>query len=158
MSKPDFTKSTQTVAITERLRAASIGEVVSYDALSDALGEEVTKARHHLYAALKALHDDGLAFGTVRGEGVKRLSADELPAIGDAALLHIRRTSRRTRRKLNVANKMNDVSNETMVRISTSVSQLGAIELFANSKTAATIAPKVSNGALPPKKLLEALK
>ena len=156
--KPDFTLSTQTIALTDLLRTASIGQVVSYARLSEAIGEDVTGARHHLYTAMKALHDEGMSFGVVRTEGVKRLTAHELPAIGDAALQHIRRTSKRTKRRLSIVNAMNDVPNEARVKINATVSQLGVIEMMSSSKTAKAVAALVEDRTLPPMKLLDALK
>lgn len=155
---PDFSRSTQTLALIERLRLAPIGTVVTYAALSESIGEDITETRGHLYTAIKALQDDGIAFGTVRGEGVKRLTADEIPAIGDAAILHIRRSSRRARKRMSVVNTMNDAPNEVRVKINATASLLGAIEHFSTGKAAAKAVKEATHGPIPPMKLLEALK
>lgn len=158
---PDFSRSTQTLALIEALQAASIGTVVTYSKLSEAIKEDVQNgARHYLYSAMRALQADGIAFGTVRTQGVKRLAADEIPAIGDAALLHIGRASRRARKRMSVVGGMNDVSNEVRVKVNTAASLLGVIETFSHRKARKVVeaeAEKVK-GVIPPMKLLEALK
>lgn len=156
---PDFTRSTQTLALIEVLQAAPIGAVISYAKLTEAVGEDIqTDARHYLYSAMRAVQADGLAFGTIRGEGIKRLTADEIPAIGDAALLHIRRSSKRARKRMRVADGMNDMSNESRVKINATASLLGAIEHFSTGKAATKAAVAATHGPVPPMKLLEALK
>lgn len=156
---PDFSRSTQTLALIEALQAAPIGAVVTYGTLSDTIKEDVQNgARHFLYSAMRAVQADGLAFGTVRNMGVKRLTADEIPAIGDAALLHIRRSSRRARQRMGVVSGMNDVSNETRIKVNASASLLGVIEHFSTGKTAKKAEAAATHGTVPPMKLLEALK
>lgn len=156
---PDFSRSTQTLALIEVLREAPIGSVLTYGHLSKAIGEDVQNgARHFLYSAMRAVRDDGIIFGTVRMQGVKRLTAEELPAIGDAALLHIRRSSRSARKKMNAVNTMNDAPNEVRVKINAQASLLGAIEHFSTGKAVTKTAEVATHGPVPPMKLLEALK
>lgn len=156
---PDFARSTQTLALIETLQAASIGAVVTYGTLSQAIGEDVQNgARHFLYSAQKALLDDGIAFGTVRNTGLKRLAADEIPAIGDAALLHIRRSSKKARKRMGVVNTMNDAPNDVRIKINATASLLGVIEHFSTKKAATKAQETATHGPVPPMKLLEALK
>lgn len=156
---PDFSRSTQTLALIEALQAASIGTVLTYGQLSKAIGEDVQNgARHYLYSAIKALQTEGVAFGTVRRMGVKRLTAEEIPAIGDAALLHIRRSSRRARKRMGVVAGMNDVPNETRIKVNATASLLGVIEHFSTGKSAKKAEEAATHGTVPPMKLLEALK
>lgn len=158
---PDFSRSTQTSIIIELLRVSPLDVVVSYSKLSDAIGEDVSgRARYHLSSAVKALYDEGIPFGTVRGEGVKRLKAEEVPSIGDHALQKIRRGSKRARKRMGVINGMNDVSNEVRVKVNTAASMLGVIETFAANKSRKTVEAEVekTQGPIPPMKLLEALK
>ena len=157
---PDFSRSTQTNAIIELLREAPMGAVVHYARISDAIGEDVTGCRHYLTSAVKALYTDGMAFGTVRGEGVKRLNAEEIPAIGESAMGHIRRTSRRARKRMGVVSSMNDVPNEVRIKVNATASMLGVIENFSGNKSRKVVESEVTktNGPIPPMKLLEALK
>jgi hypothetical protein len=158
---PDFSRSTQTLALMDLLRAAPIGNVITYRALSNAIGEDIQGgARRYLLSAVKALFADGLAFGTVRKQGVKRLTSAEIPAIGDAALLHIGRTSRRARRRMGVISSMNDVPNAVRIKVNASASLLGAIETFAGRKSRAEAERQTEKvgAVIPPMKLLEALK
>ena len=157
---PDFSRSTQTNALIDLLRAAQIGSVVSYAALSEAIGEDVTECRHYLYTAVNALQGEGIAFGTVRGEGVKRLVSEEIPAIGDSAINHIKRHARRARKRMGVVGSMNDVPNEVRVKVNATASMLGVIENFSSNKSRKVVESEVAkaNSPIPPMKLLEALK
>jgi hypothetical protein len=157
---PDFARSTQTNALIDVLRAASVGSVVSYAALSAAIGEDVTECRHYLYTAVNALQGEGIAFGTVRSEGVKRLVSEEIPAIGESAMAHIRRTSRRARKRMGVVSSMNDVPNDVRIKVNATASMLGVIENFSGNKSRKVVEAEVTrtNGPIPPMKLLEALK
>ena len=87
MTNTLFDKSAQTVAIMEFLKTVSIGEVIGYDKISDLISQPIQQNRHYLYSAMRSLQSDGLSFGTVRGMGVKRLSAEEVPTIGDNAII-----------------------------------------------------------------------
>lgn len=157
---PDFSRSVQTNAIIELLREAPMGAVVSYAKISDAIGEEITTRRHYLESATKALYDEGVAFGTVRGEGVKRLTAEEIPAIGVSAIKHIGRHARRARKRMGVVGSMNDVSNEVRIKVNATASMLGVIENFSGNKSRKVVEAAVTKtqGPIPPMKLLEALK
>lgn len=157
---PDFSRSVQTNSLIDVLRAASVGTVVSYAALSEAIGEDVTECRHYLYTAVNVLQGEGIAFGTVRGEGVKRLVSEEIPAIGDHAMAHIRRTSRRARKRMGVVSSMNDVPNEVRIKVNATASMLGVIENFSSNKSRKVVEAEVTKtqGPIPPMKLLEALK
>src|SRR5712664_3044319 len=120
----DFSRSTQTVALIEALRIVPVGKVANYASLSEAIGENILFCRHFLHSAIKALYDEGIPFGTVRGFGVKRLTSEEIPDIGDHAITRIRRSSRRARKRMSVINAMNDVDNDTRIRVNTSASLL----------------------------------
>lgn len=157
---PDFSRSVQTNALIDVLRAASVGAVVSYAALSEAIGEDVTDCRHYLYTAVNVLQGEGIAFGTVRGEGVKRLVSEEIHAIGDHALAHIKRHSRRARKRMGVVSNMNDVPNDVRIKVNATASMLGVIENFSSNKSRKVVEAEVvkTQGPIPPMKLLEALK
>lgn len=158
--KSDFQKSTETLALIERLKAASIGEIVSYATMSDVIGADIQTHRHYLASAMKSLYDDGIPFGTVRNEGVKRLDANEVVMIGDGAIRHIKRTARTARKRIGSLNGMNDVPNDVRVRANGASALLGVIEHFSTgeSRKAAIKQAALSQSVIPPRKLLEALK
>ena len=158
--KPDFALSTQTLALIDSLRTASIGGMVSYAAMTETIGDDIVSKRHVLATALRHLQSDGVIFGTVRGEGIKRLAAEEIPSIGDAAVVKIGRAARRARRRMSVIGTMNDVPNEVRVRVNASASLLGAIEHFSTrpATAKATEAVTKAGGVIPPARLLDALK
>src|SRR6266567_3800615 len=149
MPLADFSRSAQTVALIEALRTAPIGKVVNYDSLSDIIGENIVRCRHYLRSAIKALYDEGVPFGTVRGLGVKRLTSEEIPDIGDHAVVRIRRGSRLARKRMSVINAMNDVANETRVRVNTAASLLGILEHFSQNKSRQKIEAEVQKGTSP---------
>lgn len=161
MTNTMFDKSAQTIAIMEFLKTVSIGEVIGYDKISDLISQPIQQNRHYLYSAMRSLQSDGLSFGTVRGMGVKRLSAEEVPTIGDNAIIRIRRSSRNARKKMQVISRMNDVDNSTRVRVNATVSILGVIEHFSNGKSvkdAEKVSSADANNPIPPMKLLDALR
>lgn len=158
MERTLFDRSVQTLALMDRLRETPIGSVVTYEALSNTLGQRLQDHRHFLYSALKALTIEGFVFGTVRMIGLKRLEAVEVPAIGDHAIIHIRRTSKKARSRMRVIDRMNDVDNSTRIRINTASSLLGVIEHYASSPVKRQAEKAATDGIVPPAKLIDALR
>lgn len=153
-----FDRSVQTLALIDRLREVPIGGVIAYDILTDVIGERIQDNRHYLYSALKALQPEGIAFGTVRAVGLRRLQSHEVPTIGDHALVGIRRTSKRARNRMRVVERMNDVSNATRIRINATSSLLGVIEHFTSTPVKKETEKTTDGNVVPPMKLIDALR
>lgn len=74
---------------------------VSYHELSALIGVDIRSQRHCLFAARQlALTETGAIFDTVRGKGLKRLVAEEIPSLGTTARKRVRLAARRTRQAM----------------------------------------------------------
>jgi len=122
--------SAETLAVLNRLKEAPIGETVTYDDLSAAIGRDIRRHRHVLYSALRvALRDDGLLFGTVRGVGYQRVPAEDAHHVGVDARKGIRRRARRSSKRIAAAmSRANDVSDEARRKAHSEMAALGLIE------------------------------
>lgn len=80
-----FTRSKETEALARFFAEMSIGQTVSIEDLSKAVGFVVTPALGSYSSARRvAMKDSGVVIETVRGVGVKRLSGEEI-ALGRGA-------------------------------------------------------------------------
>lgn len=102
----------ETRLIADHLVAVPHGGQVTYRDLTQLIGIDIRGRRHVLIAARKlALDEASVVFDTVRGKGLKRLAAEEIPGIGTAARKRIRRSARRARTTISKAmSGFNDVS------------------------------------------------
>jgi hypothetical protein len=97
----------------------------------------------------------GCIFETVRGIGVKRLSAQEIPDVGLSSLRKIRRAANRGKKRLSRVNS-NSLSQGEQRRVVGMVAMLGAVAMIADGRKAnaiATVADPVR--PVPPKNILE---
>ncbi|MGQ0595799.1 hypothetical protein [Aquabacterium sp.] len=102
MDQPDFRLSSDSKALAALLTSAGIGDVVTYAALSKAIGRDVrTSATGALHTARHlAQRDHRIVFDVVRGAGLKRLQDAEIVDLADKARDHARRHAKRTAKKL----------------------------------------------------------
>lgn len=112
----------------DRLLAVEVGQLVTYEELSAACGHDVTQVRGPLDTARRAVENEhGRAFGTVRGEGLKRLppggTIDSIPATLD----HIKRTARRKVRQVTRVEDFATLPNDKKLAGYVGIAQLGAI-------------------------------
>lgn len=83
-------------ALTEALLTTPVGAVVTYAALSRAIGRPVQARRYLLLHAIeRANAESGALFGNVRGVGYSRLAGVDTGLIGGTARRKIRRASKR---------------------------------------------------------------
>lgn len=123
--------SPDTRAVAELLATVPVGEIVSFAALSAAIGRDITRCRHVLYAGKRAAERDaGAVFATVRGQGMRRLSAERAAeTVGTAARSHIRKTARKATRTLIAAtSRANDLPPAVQRSVSAEVSAFALIE------------------------------
>ena len=92
----------QIAYVAHQLRGMAVGQIGAYNAFNG-----------DLYVILRARarveKEDGIRFGTVRGVGVKRLSASEVPAIGTAGTRRIHRAAKKTVARLSNLRAYNDM-------------------------------------------------
>ena len=117
--------------IADMLIACPIGEIVTYRALSDAIGRDITRCRHIFYAANRvAQREAGAVFVTMVRQGYRRLETVNIaPTVGPAARHHIRRTARKARRIMVAGTvRMNDMKPEDQRKLAAEISAMGLIE------------------------------
>lgn len=129
-------------ALADRLRAVSIGEVITKSQVSDALGRDIDRFPWLLMRARKVVNDEhGIVFETLIRVGLRRLPADETHKVGEVARSRIRRTARNANRVIsNVLRTANDISNEERLRLIAEQSTLGLLEIA--SKDRAMVKPE----------------
>jgi hypothetical protein len=118
------------------LATTPVGEVCTYDALSDAIGRPVRPVRHMLMQALaKARKEHGAVFGTVTRIGYRRLSAEEVHTLGRQARQRVRRTTRRARESIATAlSRANEISEPARLKAVAELAALGLLEQIAADK------------------------
>jgi hypothetical protein len=122
------------------LATCPIGEVITTNALSSAIGRDVRRVRHIIATARKvAERESGAVFVTLRGVGYQRLTPERASEVlAPTARRHIRRTARRTRSSLEtVLAQANDLPADAARRMSREIGVLGVIEMFSRDKIAA---------------------
>ncbi|WP_420023729.1 hypothetical protein ACN9JG_06110 [Cereibacter azotoformans] len=144
--------SPETDALVEALRNVSLGGTVTYAALSDLIGIDVTgPARPRLVSARRiVLRDHGAAFETLREVGLQRLVPESVGDIGTTARGKIRRAARRARSGMtSVVSRSNGLSPDAARRMSAEMSALGLIEQVTSEKTVTAIAATTEKPAAP---------
>lgn len=147
--RPAMVKSADTLIIEQRLRACSVGDIVTYTELSKLLGRDVREhCRGNLTTALKSLAADRLIFGTITGEGMQRLDDSQKLATVDSMLQRSRRAAKRVLTRLSVTDfAALDADGQKKHLVLSAAA--GAVELLASQKAQKTISTQVSNSVLP---------
>jgi hypothetical protein len=116
------------------LSELSPGEMLSYEEMSGILGYEIKDKPWVLMKAKKRVETtQRLRFGTVRGEGTKKLAANELASIGVYARKKIGRVAKYNAGRLTDLG-YNDIDNRIRARVDAERSLLGAIAAVASTK------------------------
>jgi predicted nucleotidyltransferase len=155
---PGLNIDTQTVQ--ERLANASAGEVVQYSELSALIGRDVQNgARGCLSSAMRRLLADGLVYASVRGEGVKRLSDEEIVGEGPAVIARVRRAASRAAKKL-ASVDFAALTPASQIKHNTALSFCGVLAHMTKASTVRKLEGRIEEAAhaLPLQKTIEALK
>lgn len=132
-------------AVYDRLQAARVGDVISYAALETLTRREIQgKDRYVLSTAIRACLRDGIAFGTVRKIGMKRLADAEVVTDASSAIPRIRRLARNASRKMVAISDFDSLPNEAKVRHNAVLSIFGVITQMATERSVARIEKKVA--------------
>lgn len=149
----DLRRSPETTVLIDLLRAVPLGGEIGYRALSEAIGRDVRgPARARLDSARRiAQRDHGVAFFCVRGLGLRRITLDELPAVGGLARARIRGTARGALKTMTaVAAVSNGGSPDTLRALSRERASLGLIAHVAAESQQPAFDPGPGAMALPP--------
>lgn len=154
--------SSNTRVLFGRIGRMAVGEVIAYKDLASLIGvdQKSRKWWGWMRSARKmAQREHGVVTECVKGEGLKRLSAAELPSIGDSAQKRIRNCANTAMRKLISGVKATPATGDTQVAINVRLSMLGAMSAFGATKTTQRIETAVrenGNAELAVQKTLEA--
>lgn len=146
-------------ALLARMKAAGVGEIITYDEMSELIGRDVRGgSRHVLEAARRWARRERIIFGAVTGIGIKRLDDAGKVRVGSGMMDKIRRTSRRAAQTLAAVEDFGALPNEMKVQHNMSLSIYGIIQQATSSKMQNRISERVDgaeNGVLAIKKSLE---
>lgn len=114
---PIFEMSADARFLYQELRAAKVGDVVSYEMLTNAIGKSVVGGMSALRTAIKsALRDDGTVFACIKKVGVKRLNDSDIVSLGESETAGTRRRVKRTVRKLTSIGDFSALTPATQLR------------------------------------------
>lgn len=130
--------SPDVAALVAALTACSPGAQISYAALSETIGRDITTCRWLVESARHiAAREHGAVFANIRGAGYARLTTDQLAGVGATARSRIRHTARKAAKLITRgAEKANDVAPETQRRLNAEISALALVEHIADDKAA----------------------
>lgn len=139
-----FEKSADTRVLEHVLSQVEIGETVTYDTLSKAIGRDVREfGCGSLQSARRALlRDKGVVFGVETNVGLVRLSDAGIVDSTESDRQRIKRAATRTISKLAVV-KFDELDKERQRQHVVASAQMGALAMFAGKNAAKRIAAKV---------------
>ena len=123
-------------ALKIRLCKMQIGEVITYDQISEVIGRNIRKdgKRGIAYQAMnQLLSEQRFVFGTIRNVGFKRLNADETVESTKDGMTRIRKISRKQVKRLSAVDYGSISTNALKVQHNASISLYGAIAFAADS-------------------------
>ena len=140
MNAPKYFSNHETSAeartLASILAEASVGDVVDYETLNRAIGRDVRGAARAGLSSARSLvqREKRFVFSCVNNVGLKRLSDTEIVGLSDGARDHIRRTSRRTAKKLTCVD-YDAMPKDQQVKHNTALSMLGVIGELSTDKS-----------------------
>jgi hypothetical protein len=146
--------------IINKMSPLQIGESIAYEDLSQAIGSMVDGSSGSLSTARnRMLRDLGMVFGTIRGEGLRRLSDSEKIKVAYSKVESVKRT---THRGLTIAQTIDPTTlgKEESSRLNLTISHLGILAHASTAKAGKRIEGRImsNNGLVPPAVGLELLK
>lgn len=141
-------KSQDTKIIESVLAESQVGDLVTYDSLSKAIGRDVRKfavgsiasARHSL------LRDKRFVFGVERGKGLIRLADGQVVEAVQHDRMRVHRTAKRALKKLETVSFSELKESEKKQHIAASA-QFGVLAMFANKTSSTRIEKAVESTA-----------
>jgi hypothetical protein len=121
----------------ERIRAARVGDVITYEELNRLAGFDVQQqaGRQKLSAARKrALKVDRLLFSAVPNTGIQCCNDEEIVSAGGKTIRVVRSMARTGIRKLAALRSYGDLSNDRKIEYNVAAAQLGMLEHAAGTK------------------------
>lgn len=141
--------SAETESLIRFLTEAKEGEIITYQAMKEACKADVQEHPTHLQTARRTLQKQRIAFGTIVGIGIKRLSDAEIPDEAREKQDRARRAAKKGLQILNCAD-LAKLDPETKVKAITTRTILGFMAGAGNRKTINLTeqAARASNGEM----------
>jgi len=137
-------RSAESEMLYTRIMQMTEDEVVTYEVLSAEIGRNVQlEARGYLATARNMAAREGRQFECVRGIGLKRLTPSGIILAGQSGIQHIRRSAKRTGRKIanaDYARLSRQEQNKSNVMLST----LGALTFLTSAPQQKTLSGAVA--------------
>lgn len=155
--------SIDTTTLIKYLNEKNENGLITYDELNEVIGRNVQgEARGCLMTARhRLLVDEGIVFGVVRGEGIKRLNQEEVVDASDSHIVRSRRLAKRGFDKLTRGiTDFTQLPPEKRIKHNVAATLFAAIRHMTKEKSMQKLVPAVekANGVLPVMKTLEAFK
>ena len=140
----NFEKANDTKILESVLGEAKVGDLITYDELSKAIGRDVRKfAQPSLSSARRGLlRDKHFVFACETGVGLKRLNDEEIVLSSESDRRRMKRAATRAIKKLTVV-KFEGLSEELKRQHVVASAQLGAIEMFSGKNATKKIESQV---------------
>lgn len=137
-------KSSDTKVIENVLSELAVGDLITYDQISAAIGRDVRKFAFPSLGSARRflLHANSMVFGVERGVGLRRLNDSEIVSTVEDDRRKVQRASHRSLKKLSVVN-YSGLTNEDKRRHTVAAAQIGAIAMFASKNSEKKIASHV---------------
>ena len=143
----NFEKSADTKVLESVLGEAKVGDLITYETLSKAIGRDVREfALPSLRSARQGLlKTHGIVFGVESNVGYKRLDDSQIVDSTEADRKRMKRAANRSIRKLAVVN-FDNLPEEKKKQHVVASAQIGAIAMFSAASATKKIASKVNEG------------
>lgn len=128
----------------QELQKLKPGEEITYGRLSQIVGKEVRGSFPALQSARRGLVKDGFIFSPVRGEGIRRLTDNEVVDAASGDITRMRRHARRAGLRLSTV-EVDKLTPEKQVAFTAKASIIGAVSALTTEKAIAKV-EKVSGG------------
>lgn len=141
-------KSADTKILETVLAEANVGDLITYEQLSKAIGRDVRKfALSSLSSARRGIFNaKRYVFGTEKNVGLRRLNDNEIVDSTEHDRKKLRRAAKRTINKLGVVDFDNLTPEKKRQHIVASA-QMGAVEMFAGKNATKKIEAKVNDSS-----------
>ena len=140
-----FEASVDAKLIRSVLAESKVGDVVTYEQLSKAIGRDVREhARSALGTARRGLlRDERIVFGVEQNVGLVRLNDEEIVSSAESDRRRIQRTAKRSLQRLSVVD-FDKLSEEKKRAHIVASAQIGVVAMFAKSSSSKRIESKVT--------------
>src|SRR5579872_7337382 len=139
----------ETKIVLDRLVKAQPGETISYDELNKLTGCDVRKRRNVLTTPInKLLNEQAMVFVSEVGKGIRRLTNDEIPALGSRDIGRIGRLAKRSIRRL-AATDYDKLSEQGKIQHNTHMTLLSLMQRSSTARSLTLVQEAVTKRTNP---------